>query len=373
MVTITPVKEEREWQVFGRVPGRVYRDDPHWIPVLDVNLPELLDGIDREDLEVQAFVASVDGDTIGRVVVIVDDAYNKHNDARTAFFGFYEVTNDEAAAKALLRAACDWARHKGLSFLMGPMNPTLIHGAGIVVAGGGKVPLVGMPHTPPYYADQMDACGFHKVKDMHSFFSERPYEKVVDLKRKWSTRVVDSRLKIRSLEMDRFDREVEHLRRIYNAAFTNYWGFAPVSQSEFAYLTHSFKAIIDPELVLFATLDDEPVAFLMGIPDVNGPLARACRWKNPVLRGASVLWNMKGPGRRALRHIRIDMLAKHPDCADASAAAQLTFEMLRRIHDRGYTSIEVAPLLEDASWGPALRAQLFENPARVYRVFGRAL
>lgn len=371
------VEGERDWVAFDGVPRHVYRNDRGWISVLDVNFRDLLAAThvqDDQKHEVDAFIALRDGVAVGRVAVIVDRAYNERHGENTAFFGFYEAVDDDVVATELLNAAANWSRARGLSFLMGPLNPSMLHGAGMVIDGGMQPPLVGMPYNPDYYGAQMDACGMRKVKDLHSFSSDDPYGKVVNLEKKWASRKERSKLRIRSVDMAEFGRDSEDLRRIYNASFVDFWGFTPISRREFGALTASFKPILDPDLVLFATIDDEPVAFLMAIPDVNVALHKACRWNNGLFQTVSTLWNLKGPGRRrAIRRARVDMLATHPDCPDVAAPALLTFELLRRIRDKGYTSIEAAPLLENTSWWPSVRACLFTEPCRVYRIFGRAV
>jgi len=61
------------------------------------------------------------------------------------------------------------------------------------------------------------------------------------------------------------------------------------------------------------------------------------------------------------------MFAVRPAHQDTFLGSLLVFEVLRRIRDKGYTSAEAAPILEDATWSRSARRALTLN--RVYRVY----
>jgi len=246
----------------------------------------------------------------------------------------------------------------------------------MLVKGCNRPALIGMPYNPAYYADQVCGWGMYKLKDMHSYFCSDPYTALCNFNgRLWNRWQRRSSVTFRSLNFNRFKEEVEQIRQIYNAAFVGFWGFTPLEQDEFLQLAYSFKPILDKDLVVFALLDNQPVAFLMAIPDVNQALIKSADWNNELARTLSTLWYLKGPCRRqTIRHARIDMLAVHPDCPDIGTGALLIFEVLRRVQDKGYMAIEAAPLLEDADWWRSVfHTTVFSSPYRIHRLFVREL
>src|SRR5205085_10662045 len=81
-------------------------------------------------------------------------------------------------------------------------------------------------------------------------------------------------VRVRTINMRRFDRDLEILQTIYRNAWMENWGFVPPTDAEIRQLAMDLKPVLDPELVLFAEIDDRPVACVVAIPDLNQVLKR---------------------------------------------------------------------------------------------------
>jgi GNAT superfamily N-acetyltransferase len=380
VISVRPATCGADWDAFKRVPRTIYRRDPYWIPGELVDIDDVLADPGphvRQRRLVQGYVAFDGRTAAGRVVAIADHAYMDHLGARMGFFGFYESVDDDAVAFALLDAVNRWAAERSITYICGPMSPSMVYSAGMLVSGFGQPPLVGMPHNPDYYAGQLERWGMNKVKDLHSYLVPDPYTlygderfaRIFRMRERWRAQ---SRITFRSTDPKHFERDVETVRLIYNAAFGKFWGFAPLTNVEMLELAAAMRPVLDDDLMVFAELDDEPVGFLMAIPDVNQAAIRAARLRVGLFRDLLTLWHWKGPNRsRTVRNARVDMLMVRPDCPDPGTAALLIDEMIRRIHKKGYTSIEGAPVLEDGSWIRPFKRVLSLEPHRVYRVYGR--
>jgi GNAT superfamily N-acetyltransferase len=345
MLTIRPVNGKPDWTAFNEVPPVVYRNDPHWTPDDTLDLDMLADDVrpdGRRRADMQAFVAHHGTVPVGRVVAIADHRYNEYRDDRAAFFGFYETIDRDDVAFGLLDAVADWARERRLTHLYGPVNLSMAHSAGMLITGCERPGLVGMPYNPVYYPEHVARWGMRKVKDLHSYQLPAPRPRAPGERRAPQGWRPMSGMTFRTLDPERFDDEVETIRRIYNAAFVDFWGFAPVESDEFRELAEGFRPVLDPELVVFAAVDGEDVGYLMAIPDVN-----------------------------QAHHARVDMLAVRPAHQHTWIGGMLIFELLRRVYRRGYASAEAAPILEDATWPHSLRGSL--TLSRVYRIYGREL
>lgn len=376
MLSVRAVDRESDWKAFQQVPRTVYRNDPHWIPEIATDLEPLLVHPTagwRQRADTQAFVAWKGTIPVGRIVVIEDHRQNRRNEESVAFFGFYEAIADDDVAFGLFDAAAGWARQRSLTELRGPVNPSMEYGAGLLVGADGRSPLIGMPYNPMYYAEQVGRWGMTKVKELHSY-------RALGAPSSWlaSDRAVLDRgrrrakVRFRAIRLDRFEQEVESVRQLYNAAFDGFWGFTPLDGDEFLQLANGFRPILDPELAVFAEIDGRPIGFLMAIPDVNQALARAARFRNGVIRNLVTLWHWKGPRRRkVISHVRVDMLMLEPDYIGTGIAFLLLAELVDRIRNRGYASLEGAPVLEGADWIRPLRGMVEVD--RVYRVYGRSI
>jgi hypothetical protein len=67
----------------------------------------------------------------------------------------------------------------------------------------------------------------------------------------------------------RFDEEAALLLSILNDAWSDNWGFVPLTEREIAYAGKKLKPIVLEDMILVAEYDGEPVAFMMALPDIN--------------------------------------------------------------------------------------------------------
>lgn len=362
------------WRDFKRVHQVVYRAHPCGLQDQSDDFEALIIGGDRRTrVNAQAYIAYAGRSPVGRIVVIEDGEYNAHHQDHVACFGFYEAVDSDPVAFGLFDAAAMWAREKSLTRLVGPLNPSLVHSAGLLTNGFDRPALVGMPYNPAYYPRQVSSWGMQKAKDLHSYRLAEPAVLVSNrhLWRKWQTA---STVTFRSMDSQCFEREVETARHLYNAAFREFWGFTPRAQEEFLRLANGFKPILDKALVVFAERDGKAVGFLMAIPDINQALAKASRWRNAFARDVVTMWHWKGPGRQStMSSARVDMLMVHPDFAGTGIAGSLIFEVFDRLNAKGYSSVEAAPVLEGTAWFRTFKNLLDADLDRVHRVYEKEL
>src|SRR3989440_2934595 len=115
-VEVRPVASKREYKAFMRLPWRLYRNEPNWVPPL---LMDLRRRLDRErnpffrHAEAEYFLAWRDGRPVGRVTAQVDHNFNQFQGNDWGLFGFFECERDSEVAQALIDAAAAWLRERG--------------------------------------------------------------------------------------------------------------------------------------------------------------------------------------------------------------------------------------------------------------------
>ena len=77
------------------------------------------------------------------------------------------------------------------------------------------------------------------------------------------------RVKVRTANMKMFDAEVRTLVGIFNDAWSDNWGFVPFTQAEIDHASKAFGPVIVPELAVFVEVDDEAVAFIVALTNLN--------------------------------------------------------------------------------------------------------
>ncbi|MGH7994510.1 MAG: N-acetyltransferase, partial [Limisphaerales bacterium] len=156
---------------FLKVSYGIYRDDPHWVAPLLMDLNKVF--TDANPLfghaEMALWVAVRNGQDVGRIAGILDRNHNQTQADSAAFFGFFESVNDAEVSRQLFDAVFAWARQQGARRLLGPMNPTTNDECGLLVDGFDSSPVFMMTYNPPYYADLVAAEGFTKAKDLFAY------------------------------------------------------------------------------------------------------------------------------------------------------------------------------------------------------------
>ena len=76
-------------------------------------------------------------------------------------------------------------------------------------------------------------------------------------------------LEIRPVNLKKMSSEIKIIQEIFNATWKNNWGFIPLSEEEFKALGKDLKLIIDTDYAHIAEIDGEPIAFSVGLPNIN--------------------------------------------------------------------------------------------------------
>ncbi len=278
-VTVRPVRTKRDRKRFIDFPYRFYKKYPHWVPPLRRDVANLLNPKKHPFFEhgrLQSFLAEDErGAVVGRIAGIVNGTHLKTFDDGVGFFGFFECEERYETAAALLDAACQWVRDQGLTSARGPASPSLHYTAGVLVNGFDREPSLMMPYNPLYYEGFLLRYGFERAMTMWAYYVHGKYTKIDYLRR--GAEIVLRRnpgLTLRKPDMSRYDEEALIMRDIYNEAWTENWGFVPITDAEFDHFSAEMKQVIDPNLIYFLEKDGEPVAFCFSLPNINLGLRR---------------------------------------------------------------------------------------------------
>jgi GNAT superfamily N-acetyltransferase len=375
---LKPVETKAEWNAFIALPWKIYEGDPNWVPPLRMAVRDLLD-VAKNPFFKHAFMHAIlayrGDEVVGRIVGVIDDNHNRFHDEKTAFFGFLELIDEQALCNALLDEVARWAKARGMTTLRGPMNPSTNHECGLLVEGFQDPPSVMMTYNPPYYAKLVEGWGLTKSKDLLAYeidgrkarFAERLIAQSERLKAKGS-------VKIRQIDLKKFDQELAMIQEIYNDAWEKNWGFVPMDPEEFQHLAKDMKMILDPRLVLIAEVRGEAAGFALTLPDVNQVFHKVKDGKLFPTGIFKLLWNLKGPGRRkTFNRCRIVTLGIKQKFREAGIGPVLYTEYFKRGPEYGYPRGEASWILEDnIPMNKALRLMAGER-TKVYRLYDRAL
>ena len=131
------------------------------------------------------------------------------------------------------------------------------------------------------------------------------------------------------VDKSKFDEEARLILNILNDAWSDNWGYVPLTESEIAYAGKKLKPIIYNELVRIAEIDGEPVAFMITIPDIN-ELIKDLNGELFPFNFVELLWRLRKPKASRARVPLMGVAKKLHHTRMASMLAFMLIEYTRR-------------------------------------------
>jgi GNAT superfamily N-acetyltransferase len=367
---VRPVETRRDFESFFRLPWRLYRDDPLWVPPMRSSARAELDPRKSPFLkhcDSRLFLLERGGAVVGRIAALVDRLAVEAWGAPIGMFAYFELElgpEAERDAGLLLGAARGWLRERGMRTMRGPWS-FVSQEWGLVVEGFSPPPVVMAPYNPPGYEALLEGFGLRKAKDLLCWEISMPEgyripERILTL-----TDSVAERFKLRTRELDfsRFDEEVASFARLSLGTLEDNWGISPVTDEEAEAMGRDLRMVLRKDCVLFAVNErGEDVAFAVSIPDINVILKKT-RGRMLPFGWARLLW-----GIPRLRRYRMFALGVAPEYQGKGVDALIYRAMYERMATPDLT-MEINYVLEDNL--PMVNAitKLGARPSRRYRVY----
>ena len=375
-IIIRPVVTKADRKVFVDLAWDVYRDDPAWVPPLKSEVHGLLDPAQNPwfgHARANLWLAERDGRPVGRISAQVDELVLEYMGAGLGQWGMFEALDGEAAA-LLIATAEDWLRTQDMTRSMGPISLSIWDEPGLLIKGFDQPPTVMMGHHRPEYAAWIEAAGYSKAKDLYTYELDIRPEMGPLMARLVGSAERNPRIRIRGVDKAHFDQEVRIILNLLNDAWSDNWGFVPLTEAEIAYAGKKLKPIIYEDLVRIAELDGEPVAFMITIPDINA-LTADLNGRLFPFGWAKLLWRLRKP--RTAR-VRVPLMGVAKKLHGSRLASQLAFTLIEHIRracvgEYGVTHGEFGWVLED-NQGMLSIAQLpGAEINKIYRIYEKAL
>ena len=377
-VVIRPVETAADRRRFVDLPFRLYRDDPHWRPPLRSEVRGLIGGRKSnpwfEHARARLWLAIRGDEVVGRISAQVDDLVLEHMGAGTGQWGMFETVDDSSVADALLGTAEVWLRAQGMTRALGPFSLSIWDEPGLLVDGFDDPPTVMMGHHLPYYAKLIEARGYIGVKDLHTYdlpiavgFADK-FNRIVALGES------NKRIRVRKVDKSRFDSEAALILDILNDAWSDNWGYIPLTPAEVAYVGRKLKPIVFESLVRIAELDGEPVAFMITLPDVN-ELTADLDGRLLPFGWAKLLWRLRKPQVARMRVPLMGVRKSHQGSRLASMMALMLIEHIRRDATTEFGAVrgDFGWVLEDNGPMRGIADVIEAKVSRTYRIYERAL
>jgi GNAT superfamily N-acetyltransferase len=321
--------QSRDVRRFVAFPFELYRECPHWVPPLRADAHSTLQR-DKHPFYAHStadfFIVESGGATLGRIAALENRHFNQHQGRRAAFFGYFEVVEDQAAAAALFEAALTWARQRGLNEIIGPRGVIGIDGS-VLVEGFDQRPALGIPYNFPYYDQFIRAAGFAPDADYLSGYLSGKHElperfyriaETVKRRRGFWIKTFTSQREIHSW--------IPRALEVHRQAMSQLHTFYPPTEAETSMVINTLLKVVNPHLVKLVMQGEEIVGFILAYQDVSAALQkargrlwpfgwyhilreqRATKWLN--INGLGLLPSHRGLGANTLLYTELEKTVK---------------------------------------------------------------
>jgi GNAT superfamily N-acetyltransferase len=346
-VEVRQVRSRADLRRFIRLPWRIYRNEPLWVPPLVYERKRFLDRSKNPFFthgEAEYFLAWRGGEVVGRITAQIDHDFNDFHKNEWGMFGFFESEDDPAVARALLDAAGDWLRERGRDRMVGPMDFTMNDESGVVVEGFDRPPMVKQPYHPRYYQSLFEgADGFEKAQDLLMWNLEvTDREKVLPIIWEMAEKLEPEHgIKLRHMRKKDLQAELDRFLEIYNIAWSGNWGFVPIRREEMEHTAKEMKPILDEDWMMACdTPDGETVGIALTVPDINQVFKRMNGRVLP-LGWLKFLWY-----RPRTNRVRVGFLGVKPEYQHTGIAAAMYAEHFRQAARKPQDGGEMGWILE---------------------------
>jgi ribosomal protein S18 acetylase RimI-like enzyme len=358
-------------RLFVDIPFRIHGGNPDWIPPLRISVYDRISPKHpaMSHQEVALWVAYRNGRPVGRIAACVDSFFNDFQKVRWGWVGFFDCFDDPEVAGAMFETACGWAAGRGAETCVGPANFTTNDEIGLLVDGFDVPPTLLTLENPRYYENLWVEHGWTQAMDLLAWHFDRRLTELSERQRRTLDRIQQrAKVRVRGIRMDEFDAEVGLFFEVYNAAWSENWGFAPMPEAEIRHLAKQLKQIINPQWAFgLETESGQVVAVCLALPDVNRLMRR-------VRSGRLVPWGWFPllTGKKRLSHARVWALGIRPDYQHLALGPLLYREIVDRLRADPY--IRTA----EASWTLATNHRINDqilalgaSRSKVWRLYQR--
>jgi hypothetical protein len=370
MITVEKINTRSKKQVerFITIPYRLYNKQLQWVPLLKIDARMYLNRNKHpfyEHSDGDFFIASQDGNDIGRVAVLENRHFNDYHNKKVAQFYFFDCEDNLDIAVELFNRVFEWAKQRDLNQIVGPKGLGPLDGYGILIEGfEHRQMMTMMNYNYPYYPNFLEKIGFEKEVDFVSCY--------IDIKSfKLPERIhhIAERIQQRgTLKVHQFTSKAElkkwaaKIGKAYNNAFVNNWEYYPLTDNEIKFVLDNILIVADPRLIKVIAHQDDVVGFLFGFPDVSAALQRSKgnllpfgifdlllemrRTKWIALNGAGILPQFHGHGGNALLYSEMEKTLNvynflHADLTQVAETAVQMRHDLENIGGKAYKNHRV--------------------------------
>ncbi len=270
---IIEVLNKNEIKKFHKIPYLIYKNDKNWIPHIKQEIESVFDPKKNKFFDhgiVARFILFNSNKLIGRIAVFIDKKRSNTFEIPTGGIGFFECIEDESAAFKLFDTAKKWLEERKIKAMDGPINfGEKDRYWGLLINGFDHPPLYGHNYNPDYYKSFFIKYGFKTYFKQHTFIRPLVYELPKRFHKRFERIDQNKRYSLKKIDLKYIVKFAEDFRKVYNSAWVTHDNFKEMSSKQSISLLKKIKPVMDKDLIWFAYYDNDPIGFVIMLPELN--------------------------------------------------------------------------------------------------------
>jgi len=271
---IRPVCTLNDNKLFYDLPKSIYQGDSNWIPHLKQDVEYVFNEKKNKYYTHGSckrwILEDKQKQVIGRIAAFINEKKAYSFNQPTGGIGFFECINDKSASSLLFDTVKEWLTEKGMEAADGPINFGENNKYwGLIIENFSFPTYQGQNYNPPYYVDLFESYGFkiyyNQIINYRNVDDTIP-EKLI---KKAKNILSDSNYRVETIKKNNLSKYAEDFRSVYNESWGTHENFKKMNHDLAQSLFKKMKPIIDEDLICFVYYKNFPVAFCLGIPDIN--------------------------------------------------------------------------------------------------------
>lgn len=270
MMQLVEVVDASMRKRFTALPRRLHKDEPSFVAVPDQMVARIFDPQHNQkafSLKCKRWLLHKNGEDIGRIAAFEHPKLpqGEHGGG----IGFFECIADTEAAALLFEVAEAWLQTLDCEFVDGPLNLGENDQFWGLLVTGFETPSFGMNWNPAYYEAFFLKFGYEPYYEQltnHLLLSEGLPARFQNIAA-WIGR--KGRVQLEHFQPKQRSRYTNALVHVFNHAWREFENFSPMKPDAVENDFKRLKPMLRKDLIWFAFIENEAVAFVLMVPDVN--------------------------------------------------------------------------------------------------------
>jgi GNAT superfamily N-acetyltransferase len=272
---LVQVSDKKSAAAFFDVPRAIYATDKNYIPPIQQDIEKIFNPTKNKlyklGAEAERWVLFNENNRpIGRVAAFINPKTVNSGEHAVGGMGFFECIDNDAAATLLMNTSKEWLIQRGMKGMDGPVNfGERDQFWGLLTDNFTGKPSYGMNYNPAYYQRFFENFGFKIYFKQLVFWRDLRVPPQDVFVKKAELISGDPKFSVRGMRGVSQEHIASYFLEVYNSAWGGHEGFKNMRIEQARGIIKSMKVIMDPDILIFAFMDDTPIGFYLSIPELN--------------------------------------------------------------------------------------------------------